>query len=366
MHANKNIKATYLLLSVGTLLLVLLVPPGPTVSACDSSSLFSSSYFFINDHNVHKELSFLDDSGFSFSYPDEFTLYERFRHETPYSEPEKILRRISLVDEQMFLDIDIWLKNGKAITNWLNGLSEIFDYKEVNLLESKTSSDKYTVAAISYTTGSYPSLQLSIEMKDHFVQLNHKFTNDINDLRMFVHIVKSIKLDNNTSLDEIFGTIITVSLENYYTLNQKLIDEKEVIISAERCCGLYSPGNPFQCCDTSSSLGNCTWHVFYMYGGVPFRGNADEWYYQVYITPGWESSNTPPYTSQNIGWHERGDMGHVAYITSHTSTVVSGSEQNWCQAGCPSRFYSRSASFFEKYLYRIRDIIPTSTLLIID
>ena len=105
---------------------------------------------------------------------------------------------------------------------------------------------------------------------------------------------------------------------------------------------------------------------FYMYGGVPFRGNADEWYYQVYITPGWESSNTPPYTSQNIGWHERGDMGHVAYITSHTSTVVSGSEQNWCQAGCPSRFYSRSASFFEKYLYRIRDIIPTSTLLIID
>ena len=62
MHANKIIKATYLLLSVGTLLLGLLVPPGPKASACDSSSLFSSSYFFIDVHNVHKELRFLDES----------------------------------------------------------------------------------------------------------------------------------------------------------------------------------------------------------------------------------------------------------------------------------------------------------------
>ena len=51
MFANRIIKATNLLLSAGTLLLGLLVSPCPTVTACDA-----------DDHNVHKELRFLDES----------------------------------------------------------------------------------------------------------------------------------------------------------------------------------------------------------------------------------------------------------------------------------------------------------------
>lgn len=330
------------------------------VQACDSAPSFLDNSINPENYSLHKRLNYEDSIGLKFTYSDEFQLIERFAQEYPYREPHKIIKRISLVKDQMFLDIDFWESNNREFGSWLEDLKEIYKFSiEENSMN--TIDGRLYSYAISSSTEFYPSLQISLSFGDNFVQLNHKFTNNLNDLDRFLEFLKSVTVEG-LPLYEIVGTELFEKINEYNVLNQKLIDDNKVIISADQCCGLSSPGNPFQCCSTNSSLGNCTWHVYRQYGSVPFRGDANSWYYQVYITPGWESSNTPPNTSKSIGWHERGSMGHVAYVTSRNSSSVSGSEQNWCETGCPSYFYGRQTNFFQKYLYRLRDIITNSNV----
>jgi hypothetical protein len=329
--------------------------------SCKPETATSELFIEISNSNIYGFKTYQEEiSGFSFSYPETMTLLERYRQEFPYPEPDRILKRISLVEGQMFLDIDVWLKKEREFIDWVGVQDQIFNYTQTNVYDSLsivTNKQKY---AISIQQDSYPRMVLSMELGDYFVQFTQKFTKDANDFQKFVKIVSTIQLGDKFSLSEYFGEKFIAEINSYSVANQKAIELGKVIISADTCCGQSSPGNPFPCCDISSSKGNCTWYVYRQYGYVPFYGDAMTWAAQVVNHVGWYHSPSPavPNTTRSIGEHRNPPYGHVAYISSGSSSGVNGSEQNWCETGCPVYFYGRPVNRFYGFIYHIKDLIP--------
>lgn len=328
---------------------------------CKPEFLASGVLFGTSNSNMYRFKTHIEEiSGLTISYPETMTLFERYSQELPYPEPDRILKRISIVEGQLFLDIDVWLKMEREFADWLGIQDEIFTYTQTNIYGSTPTEIKTQKFAISIQENSYPRMVLSIELGDYFVQFTQKFTNDTMDFFKFVNIISNIMLDEKISLTEYFGNHFIVDVDSFAVANQKAIESGKVIISADTCCGQCSPGNPFPCCNTDISKGNCTWYVYRQYGYVPFTGDAKTWAAQVANHAGWYHSPSPtvPNTTRSIGEHRNPPYGHVAYITSGTSSGVNGSEQNLCETGCPVYFYGRLVNRFYGFIYHIKDLIP--------
>ncbi|MGB9873221.1 MAG: CHAP domain-containing protein [Anaerolineae bacterium] len=87
---------------------------------------------------------------------------------------------------------------------------------------------------------------------------------------------------------------------------------------------------------TNQHKGNCTWHVCYQYGAVPFRGNAGTWWNQVPNYANWRRGYRPQ-RGENIAWWG-GNPGHVAYVSNYQGgSQVTISEMSWCESCGRSR-----------------------------
>lgn len=331
------------------------------VDACNPETATNLFVIKILDSNLYGFKTYKEEvSGFSFSYPETVAFFERFIQDFPYPEPERILKRISLVKEQMFLDIDIWLKMERAFVDWIDDLDEVFAYTQTNFYKSNSTLTNNQQYAVSIQQDSYPKIVVSMEFGDFYIQFTQKFTNEMNDYHNFVRILSSIRLDDNIHMVDNLGRSFIENINSYSTYNEKAIEEGKVVISADTCCGQSSPGNPFGCCSTDSKKGNCTWYVYRQYGYVPFSGDAMTWAGQVAFYPSWYHSPSPtvPNTTRSIGEHRNPPYGHVAYITSGNSSGVNGSEHNWCDGVCPAYFYGRQVNRFYGFIYHIKDLIP--------
>lgn len=307
--------------------------------------------FSLPDYSIQNSFLAADERvGFKIRIADNFEYVERFSQIDNITEWDKILYRRSVISEQFFLDIDVWLKNDRDFVGWLNSKKDSYNYK----YQKEYISSDYADFAISINIDDYPSLLLSIDVGEYFIEFRQKFTYDLEDYFAFTNMIKTIAFDERENfikpnIDKIVGEL----LDHFY-FNEKAIQSGSIVISANNCCGLTSINNPFPCCSSDSSKGNCTWHVYYMFGYVPFTGDAKLWNGQVAGTPGWLNSNSPAYGYRNIGWQSGGSMGHVSFINRYYYGIT-GSEQSWCLSGCPSYFYNRPVSYYESYIYRADD-----------
>jgi hypothetical protein len=102
------------------------------------------------------------------------------------------------------------------------------------------------------------------------------------------------------------------------------------ISMVDSCCVYTCVGNPFPRCTD----GNCTWWVYYKYcgsGGVPFRGDASEWWDEVldHLTE-WERGTTPKPNIANICWWGSNHVAFAANYTNGSGTI------NISEMGCGS------------------------------
>ncbi len=125
-------------------------------------------------------------------------------------------------------------------------------------------------------------------------------------------------------------------------------------LAVDRCAGLYSPGNPYQCYNTTTNTeGNCTWMGWYMANTVfhyslPSWGNAGTWAgsaasanFPVSMTPGVDTIGVSSTLSTN---------GHVVWVLKVNGAQVYVREMQWGVQGWQDR-WRNTADFNRGFIY---------------
>ncbi|MFZ3151747.1 MAG: CHAP domain-containing protein [Anaerolineaceae bacterium] len=325
----------------------------PEAAACNQNA-FGSLELNWNDYKVYSSSSIdFEESSLSLEIPNSYEIYERFKQDTPYPEPERIIRKVSVIKDQSFLDIDLWYRNGRDFNDWLNWIDSIEGFTNKSI--TKIVSSQLSAYAVSLNTTDFPAISVSYDAGDYFLRFKQKFTNSVDDYISFLNILKSLHRPDSEALIIGEQKDLLVRLTDQIQVNQELVRQGNVIFSADWCCGLYSLNNPYPCCDNPAK-GNCTWHVYYRYGYVPMWGNAISWESQARATPGWATSAQPQAGIRNIGWQGGSALGHVAYIYPYNPAAgVTGDEQKYCVTGCPLYFSGRAVGYYPRYIYKTTD-----------
>ncbi len=171
-------------------------------------------------------------------------------------------------------------------------------------------------------------------------------------LQAYLHAINSFTHANYQAAE--------VQLPDSVMEEARLAEQESSVISPliSNCCGYYSSGNPFPCCDDK---GNCTWWVWYRYSTyVPFRGDAWTWWGQVPDYYGWWRS-TVPHMGENIAWWDKSSsnnyLGHVAHVSNYTGgDNISLTEMAWCTICYRSRTISRTIP--NGYLFVVKEPPP--------
>ncbi len=326
--------------------------PEGRVSNCEASNAIAAP---ITSEPI-TDWQWLEDPvyGYAIEFPDggweaEVTVEQPI----PFTNPEAILKRYTFVGPEGLIDLDIWLANGKEFGQWLEWYS-------------KTRNQLPGTSPNATVTG-YPAMifvedGVTVDMLTAFwgdgryvFRLWYTITRNENGLQAFWHMLETFAYSSDTGM--VGNTQIPESLKEDSREAMKNSEMTSPLI--EHCCGYYSPTNPFPCC---SDRGNCTWWVYYQYGGVPFRGDAGTWWGQVPNYPNWNRKAPPPPIGKRsiaayVTGHPVFPHGHVSYANSYLGGgSVMVSYMGWC-VNCGT---TRTISVYEPTGYIFLKREPTT------
>ena len=290
----------------------------------------------ISDWQVYSDDAF----NIAFEYPAEWEIKSTIEQTYPYVDASAILKRLTLIGKEGLMDLDIWSLNNYDFASWIEWYEKTRSPFPETTLDAKIADSK----AIAFLEDGKTVDLLTVFWSDNnsVYRLWYTVTQNQIGLDVYYHILESISLSGSKA----------TSLEIPDETEQKALKavEESGLVSplTSSCCGKYSPGNPFPCCDNK---GNCTWWVFYKYGYVPFRGDAGTWWSQVPNYPDWARGGIPKKYQENIVWWS-GSPGHVAYAANYTGgSNITISEMLWCTScGRTSTIAITSRNFiYEKY-----------------
>ncbi|VAW37797.1 hypothetical protein MNBD_CHLOROFLEXI01-1109 [hydrothermal vent metagenome] len=278
------------------------------------------------------------DFGFGLDYPSGWQVEFKEEQPTPMVDDEAILKRVIFSSSPALVYLDIWLAKGKDLADWLAW------YKETRLVEQMLTKENATVAkqpASTFLQNHQRDLMLTYFSDGMYIyRLLNWMTGDPLSLDVYWHMLDTFSLPRMSTLTmaEIPISIKGEAERSSHQLSWRMVN----------CCGYSDPGNPFPCCGD----GNCTWWAYRQMGWVPFTGDAKTWWGQVPNHAGWTRNSYPSTNISSIGWHNRGEYGHVAYIANY----LGGSQVNITDMTCSDdwscvRTTSKSLSYFGGYIY---------------
>jgi hypothetical protein len=258
--------------------------------------------------SVHRSLEYLDlDLGFSFLFPDTSEVVTRFAQKKPYDEPERIIKRLSILSQGINIDLDYWQANGRGFQDWKKDQIAVYSLEPASQFSIQLI-DRSVVDAFYFKSSVTNALLLSVDHSDEFVQFWFNLTSNPNDLKIFFDLVESFTFNDGYNIGK---NILNSPKIDELSVAGKL--DYRITTGSDLCCWIRDTGNPFPCCGNQE--GNCTWYVYYMAGYVPFRGDAWQWWSQVPSFPSYSRGSIPQVDIPNIVWWDRaysGDYGHVA------------------------------------------------------
>jgi hypothetical protein len=270
---------------------------------------------------------------FTFDFPGDWRSDTTIEQSIPYHDSEAIIKRQSLLGMGGLIEIDVWLSQGYDLHNWLIWYAETRNPLPLKRFEAKISGRE---AVIFLEQGGTTDLLTTFLSDGQYIfRIWHTITNSSRG-DAYWKILESWEFQNRTEgITEIPRSV------------RELVEKTRSISSisgdlrTSSCCGHYSGGNPFPCCNDQ---GNCVWWVFYKFGWVPFRGDAGTWWGQVPDYPRWWRRSSPLSGRPNIAWWskiDQPDYGHVAYLASYSGGgTVNITEQSWCSSCYNSRSIS--------------------------
>lgn len=321
-------KIKFLAIAVLVVLLATLVIKGDSFSKpliggqhCGVSNVLAAS---MSSEPITEWQNYNDpDYGFTVVYPVGWEFKATIDQSLPYSDPLAIVRRLTFIGKEGMIDLDIWLANDLDLTEWLEWYGKTRAPLPVTESNATVAGDQ----AVAFLENSQTVDMLSIFFGDgkHVYRLWYTVTHNEVGLQVYQHMLDTMILSNReASAAELPEDVLRSA--------QEAIEESKVVSPlVSTCCGYNSPGNPFPCCQIGGvDRGNCTWWVYYKYGGVPFRGDAGTWYSQVPNYPDWRRGRQPSKWEDNIAWWS-GSPGHVAFLPYYTGgTSITISEMLWC------------------------------------
>jgi len=245
----------------------------------------------------------------------------------PFSDPKAILKRVTFLGAEGLIDLDIWSSHGSDFVKWLAWYS-------------KTRNNLPSISPNATISG-YPAIVfledgIAVDMLtafwadgEHVFRLWYTVTQNENGLDVFWHLLE--RFEHFDRAGAIVHTEIPESVKE--TSRQAMTASGIASPLVTSCCGYSSFTNPFPCCDNK---GNCTWWVYYSYGGVPFRYDAYTWWGQVPDYPAWDrKAPPPPIGKRSIAYYQAGHPtypnGHVAYVGSYSGgSNVTVSYMGYC------------------------------------
>lgn len=311
--------------------------------SCRASSVPAA----LSSHPIDDWQSYEDpDYGFELKYPAEWEVETAIQQPVPFIDDEAIIKRLTFIGPEGLIDLDVWLSNGHDLGGWL-------DWYVKTRRELPITSPNATIAgqpAVAFVENGVTVDMLTAFFSDgrYVYRLWFTVTHNERGLQAYWRMLDTFTLPggerNRTQVPE------GVKQSAQQAAETSAISS----IRGSSCCGYYSSGNPFPCCD---NRGNCTWWVFYKYGWVPFRGDAGSWWDQVPDYLYWKRRTVSPKSNQeNIAWWSYAaspSSGHVAYVANYTGgSTVSITEMSWCTSCYNARSISISTPsgyIYEKY-----------------
>lgn len=279
----------------------------PSQNQCSSSKVLASSILStpITDWQIYNDV----DHGFAIEFPIGWEYKITLNQEIPYPDPFAIIRRVTFVGREGLIDLDIWLANGRNFTDWL-------------IWYGQTRNPLPTME-LNAIVGGYPALaflekgsigyMLTTFFNDgkYIYRFWYSISRNEAGFQAYAHMLDTFLISNGKPITAKFPE----SIEQ--RARQAIVNSSIVNPLVSSCCGYYSLNNPFPCC----TRGNCTWWVYYKYSGVPFHGDAGDWWGQVPDYYGWGRGSCPLSYHDNIAWWSRDQKppwGHVAYTAYYT------------------------------------------------
>lgn len=306
-----------------------LIKTGPIINDhCETSNLSEGTIDTFTEWNIYIDT----DIHFSLTYPrdrEHQTTVEQF---APHRDPEAIIKRETFSGIGGMVDVDIWLANGMTLTEWLQWYDEtrnplpntlqnatianqpavifVEDTDQIDMLTAFFSDGKYVFRLWYSVTQSIAGLQTYFQMAESF--------------RLFAALVNPLEMEEIALAFRVPDHIIQ---QAHQSVAESSLPEIQVLT----CCGYTSnAGNTFPCC-CCPDKGNCTWWVYYRYGSVPFKGNADTWWRQVPDYPTWSRGSVPRFNWRSIAYWAYGHVAYVPYYRQGDSQVTI-SEMLWCSS----------------------------------
>lgn len=260
----------------------------------------------------------------------------------PFSQvitPEIIIEKIVLSSESLDapVTIDIWkADNNVALTDWLQQHSAILT----------TTLKEMTYAKVgSYDTYSYKLTNLcdDCNQADDFIEIYLQVK----------HLIVRVVIQGNGlegNADDVIELIKNLSIDEPGEFIQTGTTYDEFV---KANCGGYNGNdcggsNPYPCCsyNGNSNAGNCTWWAWRSarcgWGiSLPSPWRHAKYWAGDLTSNGYTISSTPVVNS--IACSNAGSYGHVAWVTSFTSTHVTVTEMN-CGSmyGMQTKTYTRA------------------------
>lgn len=223
----------------------------------------------LSAYDIYRFYSQIDQSlGIDFSYPETLLLSIPISQEIPYPEPERIIKRYFLTDGMLTMSIDVWLAENKDFAKWIDEQEIVYEPQLISLIEDDCldcGTSDVLLYSVPYRFGDY--LLIAFKSKSYFFQILINGIQSANDIDQLKRILQSITVFEERMLSDLtIGYIFDA-----YSHEYNMLLGRSNVPQATNCCNLTSSGNPFPCCDPP---GNCTWYVWYRWGGVPFTGDA--------------------------------------------------------------------------------------------
>ncbi len=259
---------------------------------------------------------------FTVEYPAVWNVKATIDQASSGYDPEAILKRYTFVGTEGIIDLDVWLSNGMELSQWLEWYGKTRDQLPITAPNAKVAG----LPSVMFVENGVTIKMLTTFWGDDQYVFRLRFTITHYDvgLQVYHHLLDTISLSGKKVTSVEFP-------DDVWKDAQRAVEESSVVSPlVNQCCGFTSPGNPFPCCRVNGQdRGNCTWWVYYQYGGVPFRGDAGTWWSQVPDYPDWRRGSSP-HIGQNIAWWS-GSPGHVAFVPNYTGGVnVTITEMMWC------------------------------------
>lgn len=260
-----------------------------------------------------------------------------------YTTPEIIIEKIVLSSESFdaTVTIDIWqAENNVALTDWLQQHSSILTttLKEMTYLK---------VGAFDTYSFKLTNLCEDCNQADDFVEIY---------LQVKHLIVRAVIQGNGLegSKDDVIELIKNLGIDESDDFIQSGTDYDQFV---KANCGGYNGNdcggsNPYPCCsyNGNSTAGNCTWWAWRSARCNWSISLPSPWRHAKYwagdlTSNGFIVSATPVVNS--IACSSTGSYGHVAWVTSFTSTHVTVTEMN-CGSMYGMRTKTYTRAFFNK------------------